>query len=95
MEQPFEILHKQLDSSTSPEEIRQIIFKLTQLSQTDSESEDLWLLLGHAHRKLQDWKEALNSYTGALRINPDSAARGAYEQVMEILNFFNKDLFNQ
>lgn len=28
-------------------------------------------------------------------INPDSPAKNAYAMVMDILNFYNKDMYNQ
>lgn len=88
-------LRTQLEASTSPNEIGNLICLLKQISQEETDSEELWILLGHAYRKLQKWQDSLNCYAEALRINPKSKARVAYEQIIEILDFFNKDLFNQ
>lgn len=38
--------------------------------------------------------EAINDYLAALRINPDSRAKMAIKTAYEILNFYNKDLYN-
>ncbi len=40
-------------------------------------------------------QQALNSYAEALEINPESPARQTYEMVIRILDFYNKDMFNQ
>ena len=37
----------------------------------------------------------LNNYRYAIDLNPDSPARQAYNMVMDILNFYHKDMYNQ
>ena len=37
---------------------------------------------------------AINDYLEALRLNPDSRARQALTQANDILDFYNKDLYN-
>ena len=51
-------------------------------------------LLGNAHRKMNNWKLAINNYHKAIEINPNSPAAAALDNANEILNFFNHDLFN-
>lgn len=58
-------------------------------------SDIAYYLLGNACRKLGDWQGALNNYQTAIDINPDSPAKDAREMMMDILNFYNKDMFNQ
>ena len=63
-----------------------------------SQTEDLdfaYYILGNAYRKLGDWQGAINNYLEAMAINPDSPARQAYEMANDILDFFNKDMYNQ
>ena len=50
---------------------------------------------GNAFRKQGDWQEAINCYIEAIELNPDSPAKEARAMVMDILNFYNKDMFNQ
>ena len=38
---------------------------------------------------------ALNNYLEAIEHNPDSPALQAKDMMMDILNFYNKDMFNQ
>lgn len=40
-------------------------------------------------------QQALNNYQYAIDLNPDSPARQARNMVMDILNFFHKDMYNQ
>ena len=63
-----------------------------------SHTEDLdfaYYILGNAYRKLGDWQGAINNYLEAMAINPDSPAKQAYEMANDILDFFNKDMYNQ
>lgn len=52
-------------------------------------------LLGNAYRKQGNWQQALNQYLEAIDRNPDSPARHARDMLMDILNFYHKDMFNQ
>jgi tetratricopeptide (TPR) repeat protein len=49
---------------------------------------------GNAYRKKGQWGEAINCYLEAMEINPESPAATAYEMLMNILNFYNKDAYN-
>ncbi len=64
--------------------------------QTSSSNKDqAYYLQGNAHRKSGNWQQALNSYTRSIELNPDNPAREARRMVMDILNFFHKDMYNQ
>ena len=54
-----------------------------------------YYLLGNAYRKKEDWQSALNNYQKAIDLNEESPARHAYKATTEILEFYNKDMFNQ
>ncbi|MBQ2483612.1 MAG: tetratricopeptide repeat protein [Bacteroidales bacterium] len=54
-----------------------------------------YYILGNAYRKMGDWQGAINNYLEATAINPDSPAKQAYDMANDILNFFNKDMYNQ
>ena len=58
-------------------------------------SEEVYYQLGNAYRKQGNWQGALNNYQEAININPDSPAKDARQMIMDILNFYNKDMFNQ
>lgn len=59
------------------------------------EADEAWYLRGNAYRKQQDVRMALNSYLRALELNPESPARQAHNMLIDILNFYNKDMYNQ
>lgn len=58
-------------------------------------SDRAYYLLGNAHRKKGDWRMAINNYLEAMAINPESPAANAYSMANEILDFYNKDMYNQ
>ncbi|OAV75062.1 putative O-linked N-acetylglucosamine transferase, SPINDLY family [Bacteroidales bacterium Barb7] len=58
-------------------------------------SDTVWYLRGNACRKQGDMRQALNSYLRAMELNPDSPAQQAYNMLIDILNFYNKDMYNQ
>ena len=55
----------------------------------------LFYLLGNAWRKKGNWQMAMNNYLEAIRLNPESPAAQALEIANEILDFYNKDMYNQ
>ena len=52
-------------------------------------------LLGNAYRKQGNWQMALNNYLEAIEKNPESPAVNAKKMLMDILEFYNKDMYNQ
>ena len=58
-------------------------------------SDEPYYLRGNAYRKTGNWQQALNNYLCAIDLNPDSHAVQAREILMDILNFYNKDMYNQ
>lgn len=71
------------------------ISRLDAIIEANPKSDEAYLLRGHAHRKMENWKGALSDYAAARDINPDNAAATiAYDSTVEVLNFYNKDLYN-
>ena len=71
------------------------IEQLSQYIQLDSTDDELYYLLGNAYRKQGNWQLALNNYLEAMERNPESPAVQAHQMMMDILNFYNKDMYNQ
>ena len=66
------------------------------LQTTGSASKDeAYYLRGNAYRKQGNWQQALNNYQSAIDLNPESPALEARKMVMDILEFFHKDMYNQ
>lgn len=86
------------------EKIRQLIFEgeideairlLDEVIKNNPASDEAFYLRGNAYRKRSDWKHAIDNYLSAMALNPDSPAHQAYRMVIDILDFYNKDMYNQ
>lgn len=62
---------------------------------TTPPNDELFYLRGNAYRKQGDWQQAINNYLEAISLNPQSPAVQAHRAVMDILEFYNKDMYNQ
>ena len=72
------------------------IEQLNAYIQSDTTQDDEpYYLLGNAYRKQSNWQMALNNYLEAMERNPESPAVQAHQMMMDILNFYNKDMYNQ
>ena len=54
----------------------------------------LYYIRGNAYRQLGDWGKAMSSYLEASDRDPESPAKLAYSHALEILDFYNHDLYN-
>ncbi len=54
----------------------------------------LFYLRGNAYRQLGDWGKAMSSYLEANERDPNGPAKQAYDHALEILDFYNHDLYN-
>lgn len=62
---------------------------------TTCDDDELFYLYGNAWRKKGNWKKALENYLEAMSLNPQSPAKEAHRMLMDILEFYNKDMYNQ
>ena len=77
-------------------ELNTAIEQLTTYIQSDTtDNDEPYYLLGNAYRKQGNWQLALNNYLEAIERNPESPAVQAHKMAMDILNFYNKDMYNQ
>ena len=83
---------KQLISEGKTDEA---IFLLEEFSEKNKTSDEAYYLKGNAYRKKGDVRQALNNYLIAIELNPNSPAVIAHNQMISILNFYNKDMYNQ
>ena len=61
----------------------------------ETSTDEPFYLLGNAYRKQGNWQMALNNYLEAIEKNPESPAVNAKNMLMDILEFYNKDMYNQ
>lgn len=87
----IETVKKEIEEGNVATAIRQLDI----LIENSPASDELYYLRGNAYRKSGNWQMALNNYLSAIECNPDSPARQAKEMATDILNFYNKDMFNQ
>lgn len=49
---------------------------------------------GKEFQRAGNWQEAIHCYNEAIELNPDGPAVEAKRMAMDILNFYNKDMYN-
>ncbi len=59
-----------------------------------AEDEDALIKRGRLYWALGKRSEAINDYLAAQRINPDGKAKELLKATYDILNYYNKDLYN-
>ena len=87
----MEKIKQLIAAGQTDEAIRQLDAYIT----THATADNAFYLRGNAYRKQGNWQQALNNYQYAMDINPESPAREARRMVIDILNFYNKDMYNQ
>lgn len=88
----METIRKQIKENFTNEAIA----KLNDFIATHPDCNDEpYYLLGNAYRKQGNWQLALNNYLEAIDRNPNSPAVEAKKMAMNILEFYNKDMYNQ
>ncbi len=85
-----------IKSLISQGNVTQAIQQLDKILLTNFPRKDeVYYLRGNAYRKQGNWQQALNNYQQAIDLNPESPASHARQMVLNILNFYNKDMYNQ
>ena len=67
---------------------------LTEYIAAHPESDDAYTLRGMKYWGMQKRALAINDYLAAIRLNPSSRAAEALKATNEILDYYNKDLYN-
>ncbi len=80
-----------ISAGTAPEEG---IPMLTEYISTHPDDDEALTVRGMRYWSRGDRASAINDYLAAIRINPDSRARMALKATNEILDYYNKDLYN-
>lgn len=55
----------------------------------------LHYLRGNLYMKSEDWGSAMSSFKRAIEIDKESPAAESLRMLTEIMDFFNKDMYNQ
>ena len=56
--------------------------------------DEAYTMRGMKHWGLQNRSAAINDYLAAIRLNPESRAQQALKAANDILDYYNKDLYN-
>ena len=80
-------------------ESRDVIARCDYLLENNKEADkkllaQLYYIRGNAYRQLGDWGKAMSSYLEASERDPQGPAKQAYAHALEILDFYNHDLYN-
>jgi len=79
------------DAEASNSSTRQLVNSST--AEADLSSEEYYNQ-GNAFRKQGNWQEAINCYIKAIELDPESPAVEAKRMLDDILDFYNKDMYN-
>ena len=83
------------DKVTPDKRTDDLIARLLGLIRSSAAPSDLlYYQLGNAYRKQSNWQQALNDYQRAADLNPESPAVHARRALLDILEFYNKDMYN-
>ena len=74
---------------------KEAIKELNDLINKNPNDANLYYLKGNAYRKENDWKNAMECYLEAKNIDAESPAAQTLTMMTDILNFYNKDIYNQ
>ncbi|MDR0971822.1 MAG: tetratricopeptide repeat protein [Bacteroidales bacterium] len=94
MSKTFEEKYKEIRLLIDKELIGEAKEELDKIIQEDNLQEMAYYLKGNLYKKEQNWKDAINNYTKAIEINPSSVAKQARDMCIEILKFYNTDMYN-
>lgn len=64
------------------------------INSSSIEKDKAYYLMGNAYRKKSNWQMAINCYLEAMETNPESPAKQAHALAMNILNYYNKEMYN-
>ena len=90
--------HSDIDKTKAlleAEKYDEAIVMLDQMLCQTPQNDLLLYIRGNAKRKKGDWAGAINDFLAAKAVNPDSPASEAADMLSGILEFRDKDLYNQ
>lgn len=67
---------------------------LSEYIDTNPQNDEALTARGMQYWSMGDRASAINDYLAAIRLNPDSKAKMALKATNDILDYYNKDLYN-
>lgn len=90
-EMTLEEIKKEKESGTDGDKL---VVMLTDYIKDNPTDDEALYMRGVSNFSLGHRSDAINDYLAALRLNPRSKAGMALKTTYEILNYYNKDLYN-
>lgn len=75
-------------------DVNEAIAGLTEYIAAHPGDDDALTLRGMKYWSAGERSKAINDYLAAIKLNPESRAKMAIKTAYEVLNFYNKDLYN-
>lgn len=83
-----------MEKENEPEDITAKLQSLSERLEQCGEDQDSLIERGRLYWALGKRSDAINDYLAAQRLNPEGKAKELLKATYEILNFYNKDLYN-
>ena len=84
----------EMEKDIIPDDVALRLQALSERLKQDAEDEEALIERGRLYWALGRRSEAINDYLAARRINPEGKAKELLKATYDILNFYNKDLYN-
>lgn len=94
MEDNKECVLNNVRSLTEQEDYTKAMELVDNFLQANKDDDMAWYLKGNIYKKQEQWQDAINSYTIAIDINPKNPATTMRRICIDILNFYDKTLYN-
>lgn len=91
MENVYQHIKKRIEMCR-PHEALELVDRFLQSHDEDA---SLYYLKGSAYMKLGNWQQAINCFLLAEKLDYNSPAVEARKMLQDIMEFYNKDMYNQ
>ena len=68
--------------------------EVTKLTAQEGDNDKLYYLQGKIHLRNGEWQAAMNAFLQAQELNPESPAKEQLAMIKDIMDFYNKDMYN-
>ncbi len=86
--------YQQIKLLTEQEHYNDALDLVEELLQANAQDDMLWYLKGNIYKKQELWQSAIDSYTQAIDINRENPATTMRRMCIDILNFYDKTMYN-
>lgn len=86
--------YQQIKLLTEQEKYEEALLLSEYLLKDFPDNDTLWYLKGNIYKKQEQWQPAIDSYTQAISLNRQSPATTMRRICIDILNFYDKTMYN-